>query len=166
MYSSISFSYVWRVALVVSILTIVSVTAFAQDTTVEVPVGALVDQWIGIVTSVLVMLLLVVSTFVIAKLPKPFQDLARTFLTEQLLRRAVDYGVNAVRGATKDKVVSVDVGNLVVAQSLQYAVDNGSSWLIAWLGGPEAIKKMIIARLPVAEDTGVLTLPDGDVELG
>ena len=66
---------------------------------------------------------------------------------EQLLARAVSYGINAVAGAAHDKVLSVDVGNQVVAEALEYAIAHGPAWLTEFTGDSDQIAQMIIARL-------------------
>jgi hypothetical protein len=45
---------------------------------------------------------------------------------ELLLNNAVGYGLNAVQNAVKDKTLTVEVGNEVLAKALQYAVEKGS----------------------------------------
>lgn len=76
---------------------------------------------------------------------------------------AVNYGLNAVAGATKGKTLSIDVGNQVVTQALGYAVDNGPGKLIGWLGGEEGIRDKILARLTLPEEA---VIEDGAIVRG
>lgn len=78
---------------------------------------------------------------------------------ELLLNNAIGYGLNAVQGAVKDKTLSVDVGNEVLAKALQYAVDNAPAWLQSWAGGPEGLAKKIWARLNLGEGASDAALP-------
>lgn len=127
---------------------VTSVTA-PDAQTVVVPYGnwidALLENLLGIVTSAVA----VVFAWLARKLPKAAVDLLRTFQAEQLLARAAEYGINATRGAVKGKELDIHVGNEAIARAAQYAVTNGPGWLIDWLGGPEAIRDKIIARIPL-----------------
>lgn len=115
----------------------------ADDTVVTVPVGSWVDHAAGLIATVLGALVV----WGLRLLPASIQQILRTAQAEQLLDKAINYGVNAVADATRDKTLSVNVGNAVVAQSLQYAIDHGPGWMIDWLGGEAAIRQKIIARL-------------------
>ena len=103
-------------------------------------------------------LLLSVGMFLLRKLPANIVALFGNVRVELLLKNAINYGVNAVAGATKDKTLQVDVGNKVLAQALQYAVDNAPGWLQSWAGGPEGLAKKIWGRLnlePGADDSAI-----------
>jgi hypothetical protein len=126
-------------------------TAFAQEaaSTVAVPIG----DWIGKSSGIIGSLLGVLVIWLFRQLPAGIVQILRTMQVEQLLDKAITYGINAVAGASKDKVLTVNVGNAVIAQAAQYAIDHAPGWLIGWLGGETAIRQMIIARLnlePVA----------------
>lgn len=87
-------------------------------------------------------------------LPAEWQARLRTARAEQLLTHAVRYGVNAVAGASADKVLSVHVANPVLASALTYALDKGAPALVSWMGGPTSIAEMIWARLDVSPEAG------------
>lgn len=59
----------------------------------------------------------------------------------------------------KDKTLDVDVGNKVLAQALQYAVDNAPGWLQTWAGGPEGLAKKIWARLNLGDGADDSAIP-------
>jgi len=67
----------------------------------------------------------------------------------------VRWGLNSVAGATASKTLSVHIANQAVAEAVQYAVDHGPAWLINWLGGADAIRQKIIARLTLEESASV-----------
>lgn len=117
--------------------------AAAGDGTITVPIGSWVGESAGIVATVLA----AVVAWGLRFLPASILQILRTAQAEQLLDKAINYGVNAVADATRDKTLSVNVGNAVVAQALQYAIDHGPGWMIGWLGGEAAIRQKIIARL-------------------
>ncbi len=66
-----------------------------------------------------------IITFALRFLPSQIQALIRTAQVEQLLGRAIDYGINATANAVKGKTLSVDVGHAVAAQAVKYALDYG-----------------------------------------
>jgi predicted lipid-binding transport protein (Tim44 family) len=141
----------WLLALIAVVLVLQPAGAFAQEaaTTVAVPIG----DWIGKASGVIGSLLGGLVIWLFRQLPAGIVQILRTMQVEQLLDKAITYGINAVAGASKDKVLTVNVGNAVVAQAAQYAIDHAPGWLIGWLGGEAAIRQMIIARLnlePVA----------------
>jgi hypothetical protein len=125
---------------------------YAQDgTAVTLPIG----DWVQQAKDFIAPFILAVIAWLMRKLPAHIVDILKTMKAEQLLAKAVDYGLNAVAGAAKDKVLSVSVGNAVIAQAVQYAIDNGPGWLIKWLGGEEAIAAKIIARLNLDANAAV-----------
>jgi hypothetical protein len=89
------------------------------------------------------------------KLPGQAANILITLRVDQLLQKAVQYGINATAGAMKDKPLSVDVGSEVLENALQYVVDNGPGWLIKWMGGKDTIRQKIIARLELDEAASV-----------
>lgn len=128
-------------------------TVVAPDaTTVVVPVGNWLDAVLANALEIVVAGIGLVVAFVLRSLPKGIADIIRTVRVEQLLGRAVDYGINAVRGAVRDKALTVDVGSKVVAEAAQYAIDQAPGRLIEWAGGPEAIKKMVLARISLTSE--------------
>src|SRR6266705_1401406 len=58
-------------------------------------------------------------------LPAALITLIKTLLADQLLGKAVAWGLNSVAGATAGKRLSVHIANQVVAEAVQYAVDHG-----------------------------------------
>ncbi|OXE37540.1 MAG: hypothetical protein CGW95_01090 [Phenylobacterium zucineum] len=129
-------------------LVLMPVAAFAADgTAINIPVGSWISDASGILSAVLVPVLLALVARLLAVLPKPIADFVKTLQVEQLLTRAVSYGINAVKDAEHDKVLSVNVGNAVVAEAANYAIQNGPKWIVDWLGGPDGIKQRILARV-------------------
>ena len=129
-------------------LVFMPVAAFAADANaINIPLGSWINDAAGILSAVLVPILLALVARVLTILPKPIADFVRTLQVEQLLTRAVTYGINAVKDAEHDKVLSVNVGNAVVAEAANYAIQNGPKWVLDWLGGPDGIKQRILARV-------------------
>ncbi|WP_267422623.1 hypothetical protein [Methylobacterium sp. GC_Met_2] len=69
-------------------------------------------------------------------------------LTQQLVERAIAFGLNTVQGAAVGMKLSVDVRSTVLANALNYAVAHAPEWFVKWVGGPAAIRDHIIALLP------------------
>lgn len=124
------------------------------NTTVVIPVGTWIDQLLTGIQSSLAVIIAAVVAWAFRKLPQSVVSILRMVQAEQILTRAADYGINATKGAVKGKSLSIDVGNEAVARAVQYAVNNGAPWLIKWLGGADAIRDKIIARIPLGEDVG------------
>lgn len=128
--------------------------ALAQEVTntvVQVPIGTWADYILPIAGA----LAMAAVIYGLSFLPAPVAAFIKTILTEQLLKKAVDFGIAMVRGATKDKVLEVDVGNAVVKTAADYVIKYGPKWVYDWLGGEAGIKDHIIARLDVKEDAGL-----------
>ena len=73
--------------------------------------------------------------------------MVRTEIAEQWLGRAIDGAYNAVDGATRDRLLTVELGNAVLARALQDMIDNAPAWLVTWLGGEAGIRRAILRRL-------------------
>lgn len=104
-------------------------------------------------------LLASIAMVMLRKLPANVVAIFGNARVELLLQNAIGYGLNAVQGAVKDKTLSVEVGNEVLAKALQYAVDNAPGWLQSWAGGPEGLAKKIWARLNLGEGASDVALP-------
>lgn len=130
-------------------------TVSAPDaTTVVVPVGNWITQLLDNATAVVAAAIAALVAWAFRALPKTVVDILRTMQVEQLLKRAADYGINVTKGAVKDKALEVNVGNQAVAHAVQYVIDNAPGWLLKWMGGTEAVRDKIIARIPMAETVG------------
>jgi hypothetical protein len=138
----------YSAALSLAILFLSTVAAFAADTTISIGWG---DALGAVLPSLAEVAVIAIIGLLIKVLPAPLQaylTAQRIAQVEQLLGNAVNYGVNVVTTATKDKAVTIDVHNEMVAEALQYALDHGPEKLIDWMGGLDAVKQKIIARLP------------------
>ncbi len=113
--------------------------AYAADNVV-VPVG----DWIGQASGAIASIAVAVLSWIAAKWLPAW---VRTYLTEQLLSRAVDYGIAAVAGAAKGKVLEIPVANAVLREAAIYAVDHAPT-TAKWLG--DTLTPKLIARLSAA----------------
>lgn len=122
----------------------------AVAATVDVPVGNFIEQASG----PLALALSGAIAWALRQLPGAVLAFLRTMQVEQMLDRAISYGINQVKGATKGKVLTVEVGNAVTAMALNYVVKHGPKWVLNWLGGEDGIRDRIIARLDLVADAG------------
>lgn len=97
--------------------------------------------------------------YALRQLPANLVAILSNMRVELLLQNAINYGVNAVDGAVKGKTLQVNVGNEVLAKALQYAVDNSSTWLQSWAGGPEGLAKKIWGRLNLDDKASDAVIP-------
>lgn len=129
-------------------------TAIAQavtDTVVQIPIGT----WADYVLPAAGAIALAAVVWLISYLPAPVVAILKTAQVEQILQRAIDFAINMVQGATKDRVLEVDVGNAVVKQAADYVIKYGPKWLIDFLGGETGIRDRIIARLDISPKAGM-----------
>jgi len=117
--------------------------------------GAMISEASGAIAWVL----LSAAMVMLRKLPANLVAIFGNARVDLLINNGINYGLNAVSGAVKDKKLSVDVGNEVLAKALQYAVDNSSGWLQTWAGGPEGLAKKIWGKLNLGEGASDAALP-------
>lgn len=136
-------------AAIALILTIVVAPAWAADAAADgritIPVGDLIDQLVVPLFAGLAG----VVTWLIRKLPAAAKAWIDTLRVEQLLDKAIAYGINSVAGAAKSKTLTIDVHLPVLAYVLQYALDRIPAALLRWVGGPTSLAEMIWSRLDV-----------------
>ena len=122
--------------------------ATGEGTKITWAYGAVIQQW----STAIGTLILAGVTWALRLLPAQIYGILVSLRADQLLGKAIDYAINMVKGASKDKELSIDVHNEVLAKALQYVLDNAPGWLQSWMGGPEQIANKIIARLNIATD--------------
>lgn len=104
--------------------------------------------------SMLVTLAASVLALALARLPAAMLSVIKTWQVDQLLERAIGYGINVVAGAAKGQALTVPVANKVIEAAVEYAVTNGSAALIKWMGGKSVIEEKVIARLQLVPEAG------------
>ncbi|MGY3387800.1 hypothetical protein ACVWW6_000391 [Bradyrhizobium sp. USDA 3311] len=158
-----------KAALCVAVLSVVAIlaidpniAAFAADaaapetvaqatsdaTKVTWAYGAAISQWAGAIAT----LILAGVTWLLRLLPGQIYSILVAARADQIIQKGIDYAINMVVGASKDKALTVDVHNQVLAQALQYVLDHAPGWLQSWMGGPDQIAQKIVARLNLAPD--------------
>jgi hypothetical protein len=122
--------------------------ATSETTKVTWAYGAAISQWASAASAIV----FAVVAWALRLLPGQIYSVIVAMRADQLLLKAIDYAINMVQGASKDKSLTVDVQNAVLAKALQYVLDNAPGWLQQWMGGPVQIANKIIARLNIAPD--------------
>jgi len=116
--------------------------AFAAD--VVVPWGDWLSALLASGREVVVGLALAAIAWLVRKLPAQVGDIITAMRLEQLLTRAVDYGIAAVDGAAKGKVLTVPITNSVIAEALNYAVKSAPALADRFA---DTLRAKILARL-------------------
>ena len=144
-----------HVAAAVVVLGVLQIgSAIAQavtDTVVQIPIGT----WADYILPVAGALAMAAVVWLLSYLPAPVVAVLKTAQVEQILQRAIDFAINMVQGATKDKVLDVDVGNAVVKQAADFVIKYGPKWIVDFLGGEAGIRDRIIARLQISHKAGM-----------
>jgi hypothetical protein len=126
----------------------------ADDGRVSIPWGDVVASAQGLLLTLAGSAL----AFALARLPASVLTMIKTWQVDQLLEKSIAYGINMVAGAAKGQQLSVPVGNKVLEQALEYAIENGSPKLIKWLCSTGTLEKRILARLDLAPEAGASSL--------
>lgn len=132
-----------------------AVAAFAQapyapDGQVVVPLGSWTSDLLNFSASIFV----AAAGWGMRHVPGEFAWVLRLARVDQLLEKAVNFGLASVEGAVKDKELRVEVANKVLERALDYAVHHAPK-LVAKVGGVLELREKIIARLNVEENTYV-----------
>lgn len=139
-------------------------SAVAPDTAVTVPWGDWLAGILAEVAASIGVILLAVLAWAARFLPAGLSAWAtnqRIKQVEQLLERAVLFGINQLEDKVKGKAITFDVQQKIIADAVNYAIDHGPAKIIAWLGGEKAIREKIIARLPSPATANVVTTVPG-----
>lgn len=118
-------------------------------TVVSVPYGNWLSDAASALRDVAITLGLALSAWLFRSLPKTLLNKWLQEIVEKNMIPAINSGINAVEGAVRGQVLTIDVGSSVVAHAAQYFVDHAPGWLVTVLGGPEKIRGMVLARIPL-----------------
>ncbi|AWB21259.1 hypothetical protein DA075_10330 [Methylobacterium currus] len=128
----------------------------ATDTAVvTIPYGSWLTSAAAGIQEIVVSVIMAVIAFACRRLPAAIGAVVRGLLTQQLVERAIAFGMSTVAGAAAGKTLSVPVGNAVLANALNYAVEHAPGWFLKWAGGEQAIRDHIIALLPMDQDASL-----------
>lgn len=120
------------------------------STVVQVPVG----DWFGTALGYLTLALGGLVTWMFRAIPGRFSSILLTAQADQLMTRALVYAINAVVGATRDKVWTVEIRNQVLREFVTFVLTHGSAATKAQIGTPADTAEKGFARIDA---------PTGDV---
>lgn len=132
--------------------------ALAQDAcvgqTCSIDVGGatqwVLDHLLPLVTAAI----LAVYSILLRNLPAGVAGVLRTIRVDQLLMKALDFGVSMIVGASKDKKWDVNLGSDILAHAANYALTMMPGWMNSWVGGVDNLISMLISRLePYLDDS-------------
>lgn len=127
------------------------------DGEVTVPWG----EWLGALIDAAYALILGFLLWLLRKVPKNIVDMVNAIAqalgqggVNELLGKAVDYGINVTQGAVRDQKMTIKVGNEVLERATEYALRHAPG-LVAKYGGLATLREKIIARLNLDGEAGV-----------
>lgn len=135
------------------------------DTAVVFPWGAYLVAIVEPLREVLVTILVAVVMTFVARLG----PMARMFITEQLvemtMRKWIDSGLAATKGAVKGRTLNVELGSEVVAQAINRGLERAdvssvSKWAMDQAGGPKEVANKVIRMLPLEAEATTAEVAD------
>jgi hypothetical protein len=145
-------------ATLAALVLVLGAPALAADV---VPVSVVVPygDWIGAALPYVGYALAAVAIWGVRMLPPQFSALAHIMQAESLITAGISYGINTTAGATRDKTLTLHVANPVLAAALEYVLTIAKPSVLAQLGEPAVIARMIWARLNLPAESAA---PDFD----
>ncbi|SEP21219.1 hypothetical protein SAMN04487843_108194 [Methylobacterium sp. ap11] len=122
-------------------------------TSIDLPWGAWLAAAMPSVASVAVTILGGVASAALAKLAPWATLFISQKRIEATIQTGLDYGINAVQGATKDARLTVPVGSQVLAVALQRIIDSTPAKIIDAVGGPAEIAKRLFRAMHLDENS-------------
>lgn len=118
----------------------------ATDGVTSIPWG----DWLAAILDWATAIIIAVIAWALRQLPAGSYAIIQQLRVEQLLERAVDYGINATKNATWGKKLDIPTTNAVIEIAAEYAATNAPA-LVQYLD-PETLRAKILARIEVTED--------------
>jgi hypothetical protein len=129
----------------------------AIDGEVVVPWG----DWLAELIAAAYAIILAVVLWLVRKAPKSVIDMVDSISRamgqggmNELLEKAITYGINVTAGAVRGKTMTIKTGNEVLERATEYALRHAPG-LVKKYGGLETLREKIIARLDLDADAEV-----------
>ncbi len=134
-------------------LVLASHSAVAQvtDGIVSIPYG----EWISSVAQVVLSLATAIVMWALRAVPVQWAATAKAARVDQLLLKAIEFGIGKVSGASKDQVLKLPVANAVLEKAIEYALKHGPALLKDVGIDNVLLREKIIARLDVHPDAAM-----------
>ncbi len=120
----------------------------STTTIVSIPVGSYLNTALGYLTVALGG----VIVWGLRLLPPQLYAMAMVMRADQLLARAIGFGINAVAGATDGKMLNFDVRNTALREMITYVLLHGADAVKQYMGTPAQIGEMIWSRLDLPQE--------------
>lgn len=133
--------------------------AAEQDTSATIYVGNIVAYVVDNIKEILLTLILGAVALAARTLPGFAGYGVRFFMAnmgEKFVNNLLDYGLNAVKDATKDQELTINVGSEVVAAAIERmtSLENLDPWiksLIKFLGGKAGVAEKVFRKMNLAK---------------
>lgn len=123
----------------------------APATSLEVPWGTWLSNGLLAVSTVAVP---IVSGYAVQGI-RQVAPWASLFLSnarvESMVQNVTNYGLNAIDGAAKGKVLTVPVGSAVIAKAVQRGIDAAPAAVVKAAGGPQGLAERVFRTLHLEE---------------
>ena len=123
----------------------------APVTSVDLPWGDLVSAVAKPVFDVIASLLVTLITGLLVRYAGPLGSLITKPQLEAALGRVEAFGLNAVTGAAKNRVLTIDLGSATLAAMVQYGADNLKPWAIKEAGGLPGLAEKLFRRMSLED---------------
>lgn len=143
--------------MVASMVFVAAPQAFAADA-IAVPWGDWLAGALQYFHEILATLIVALVSMAMRGLPAQVRDIVLAMRVEQIIARALDYGIGAVSNAVKGRTLDVRTANAVLNAGADYVVANAPA-LAGKLG--ETLRPKILARMSAA---GILP-PDSTADI-
>jgi len=137
--------------------TFASPTTYAPDGQVEVPWG----DWLAELIAAAYAIIFGAVLWLLRKVPKSVVEMVDSIAramgqggVNELLDKAVGYGINVTKDAVRGKTMTIKVGNEVLERATEYALRHAPG-LVAKYGGLATLREKIVARLDLDADAEV-----------
>ena len=133
--------------LLVLLLAVLMSQSHASAATISVPYGEWITAAMQAAVTIAVPALTGAVIYVVHKIAPRLRHTLSEQAVEQAVQEATDYVLNAVDGAAKGRMLTIEVGSHVIAKATQRVIDRGPYWLLNRAGGPYGIAERVFQRL-------------------
>lgn len=143
-----------------------SMAAASEPTgTVVVPWGDWLSSTLATLSSAFVPIAAAAVTAAVARVAPWAGAILTRQRIEAAIRAGVEFGQNAVAGATRGRSISVEVGPAVVAAATKHVVATMPARLVRGAGGVEGIAQRVFGAMPLDAQASTETVLDPALRL-
>lgn len=135
--------------------------AHAADTQVAIPVGQVVDFGSAVALSMVNQISAVIYSLLAVwgarLLGKPTWALISLYVTRELVKQSIVAGINSVAGAEHGVVLTIDLANQVIANSVDWLMAKIPPVFRRFVGTPQEVAQLVLAQLHIEPDHSLST---------